>query len=303
MKFSNKNKKNTKTKLSKKEKSLFKKIIKWGAISLGGITAFIILFIIILFALDSFLNPIDIGEQKIISEYYTRFDKVMLSKVWPITEYENYAGRKTLIESALIKISEAEAEISELENLVENIDNETFVSVNKKYLDTVKKLLEKEKELYTVDFVVAEFRETEAENDKIEELFTCITRCSCDKIDCDSYYESVIKHNEGVAETFESIDIAYIKESGDYFRQEIAVFEKHLPGLISKSKRYNENNCYKINDEYNEFYADLMKLDQIDMSKMEAEFNSRYDVPIDNLINEIDALSVDFDRVRAEVIA
>lgn len=237
----------------------------------------------------------------LVNEYYNRFDKVMIGKVWPVTDHSNYEDSKAMINNALKKISEAEKEISEIEKIAVQVKDEEFVSVNTEYLSLVKQLLAKEKDLYKIELKIAEFTERESRDNKLEELINGIAGCSCDKMDCESYYELTLKHYDDIIETFESIDVKYIQESAEYIRKQKAVMENHIPGLIDKSEMYNERNCYRLNDEYNEFYVDIEAVGTPDDGKMDSAVSEKYGIPIDNLVDEIKIASVDFDRVRAEI--
>ena len=246
---------------------------------------------------------------ELISEYYSKFDKLMLGTVWPITEYENYQGSRSSLNNVLTKIDKAEAGVKELEGIVGRLEKASiekeFVSVNKEYLGLIKQLLDKHSKLYNHDLDLAELNAAGEKDNKLEELLLGVTKCTCGEMECDGYYTSFMNYQDSAVKTFADMGKKYgisdYAEISKDLEEEKNVIAKHMPGLIRKSKDYGQRRCYQINEPYAEFFSELDKIERISDDEIDAAIGNKLAIPIDNLINDIDALSVDFDRVRAEV--
>ncbi|MBN2111788.1 membrane lipoprotein lipid attachment site-containing protein [Candidatus Woesearchaeota archaeon] len=241
-----------------------------------------------------------------LSDYYTRFDKLMMGQVWPITEYDSKTASKEMISNTLSKIPKARKEAEALEKIAEQLgESEEFVSVNKEYFGLVKELLGIHEELYSYELDWAEYYSFDESENQFEELFLAISRCGCDDMDCDSFYENSVACQEKAAKKFREMGSEYsLKGVGglaDYLEGELEIVEEEVPDLMAKAKKYGDRDCYRISDPYMAFLGKLQELKEPAEEEIKSEASKKWFIPISNLIDEIDSLSVDFDRVRLEV--
>ena len=242
----------------------------------------------------------------IISEYYARFDKLMMGQVWPITDYDSNTISKEMISNVLNKIPNASKEVTELEKIVEKSgESEEFVSVNKEYLGLVKDLLDKHKELYNYELDWEEYYSFDENENKLDELFLAISNCGCDDMDCDLFYEQSVATQKKAVDKFnemgEEYNLKAIGEVANYLDEEFKVIEEEVPDLVAKAKKYSVRDCYRISDPYMELLGKLEEIEEPPEDDVDAEASKKWFVPISNLLDEIEVSSLDFERVRAEV--
>ena len=242
---------------------------------------------------------------------YVNQQDALLVLVRSITDYENNIASKSMIRNALNKISKFNKEVKELEKALDEIKEfefekkEEFVSTNKEFIELLKKIAAKHSEAYNFESDGADYLSLVQKEDKLEELMNAIYNCGCGELDCDSYKETSMKFLDSSIKMFKNINSKYGVETFGRMAENLAkekeISEKHLPGLIRKSKEYGAAKCYKINDEYAEYLNELEQVDEVTDAEVEDEVSEKFLIPIENLLTEWDQSAIQVDNLIAEV--
>jgi len=248
--------------------------------------------------------------QDFVVEYVDQFDKLLV-QIRAIADYESNSASKQLVQNVLNKVSKVNTEFRELEESLDKVDQksdfeqkEKFVSVNKEFIQLLKKIVNTYSELYNYELDWAKYWESQ-EDYNLEDLAKAIYNCGCSEFDCDSYKESYLKAVSSATEIFKAMGSKYNLEVFDrlveYLIKEKQVSEKYLPELIDKSERYSAARCYKLNDDYIEYWNALEQIEEVPDSDVEKAADEKWFVPINNLLTEWDASALQIDKLKVEM--
>lgn len=209
------------------------------------------------------------------------------------------------LKSTLTKIGTYYDTVEEFEDYLSTMNNQELVTLTKEYLELSKDSIELNEEYYL--FLIDDLKHTSIMNQKDYsiDLLNGIYNCRCDSVDCDFYYQSTLDYYNKSIEAYDDISRTYNLDSynimSSSFEKELVVLKDDIPSLVRDSEKYGETNCYKINDEYNDFLGKLDEIEYITDDAYWDEIDSKWIVPINELSFEAEQLYSDIIEVTSEM--
>jgi len=199
------------------------------------------------------------------------------------------------------KVKELEGKLDLLEKM-EFDHKEDFISVYREYIKSNKKIVAVYSELYRYELDYLEQDTLEQEKDKLQDLSNAIQNCRCRELNCEMYYEDSLEYLGGSIEVFERMRDKYgltvYQEVVDTWSEEKDLYEKYTPELITKSENYGIRNCYKIQDDYNDFLREIESVESTTGNAITDAISEKWVVPIMEVYPELNRLADEIDIIH-----